>query len=49
MRELCASNLINHPIPMTDLKEFDQYYKLADKLIDEADKEQVAEFRNVLI
>ena len=33
---------------MADLSEFDQYYKLADMLIDQADKEQVAECARLL-
>lgn len=33
---------------MADLTEFDQYYKLADMLIDQADKEQVAECARLL-
>jgi hypothetical protein len=33
---------------MTDLSEFDQYYKLADMLIDQADKGQIAECARLL-
>lgn len=33
---------------MADLSEFDQYYKLADMLIDQADKEQLAECARLL-
>lgn len=33
---------------MSDLKELDQYYKLADRLVDQSDKEQIAECARLL-